>query len=187
MKRNVLIVILTLLLCLCPLVSAHAAADDPFIVDDANLLSVQEEARLQATLSSISQQYQAQIVIVTTNSVPGDDIDEYLDTYYDSQSLGYGQNHDGVLLLLCMDLREYRILSNGYAAKAINNNRIDRISDIIVSDLSNGNYYDAFTSFADQCVYYLDGHLHGFPFDAGKNLLIALCIGIVVGLLVALP
>lgn len=184
MKRNRIVAIFVLLLCLCPLISAYAV-DDGFVVDGANLLSTREEAALRAKLQSISEQYQAQIVIVTTDSVPFGNIDSYLDDYYDSHGLGYGKNHDGVLLLLCMDLREYRILSNGYAAEAIDSNRIDQICDVIVSDLSDGEYADAFTEFADQCAYYLDGHLNGFPFDAGTNLMIALLIGITVGLIVA--
>jgi len=59
------------------------------------------------------------------------------------------------------------------------------MGDAFVSDLSEGNYAAAFTEFADQCAYYLDGHLNGFPFNFGKNLLISLVIGIAVGLIVA--
>ena len=85
-----------------------------------------------------------------------------------------------------MDIREYRILSNGFAAAAIDNRDIDDIGDVIVSDLSEGNFTRAFSKFADQCGYYLDVHLNGYPFNAGRSLLIALAIGIAAGLCVAL-
>ena len=116
----------------------------------------------------------------------GGDIDEFLGFLYDEMEFGYGENHDGVLLLVSMDPREYRILSNGFAGVAIDDGDIDSIGDKIVSDLSDGNYAAAFNEFADQCDYYLDGHLNGFPFNAGKNLVICLIIGIVAGLIVAL-
>ena len=56
---------------------------------------------------------------------------------------------------------------------------------MIVSDLSDGDYAAAFDEFAEQCDYYLDGHINGFPFNFGKNLLICLIIGIVAGVVVA--
>jgi uncharacterized protein len=115
----------------------------------------------------------------------GGDIDEFLGYLYDEMEFGYGDNHDGVLLLVCMDPREYRILSNGFAGEAIDSGDIDDIGDAIVSDLSDGNYAAAFDEFADQCDYYLGGFINGFPFNFGKNLLICLVIGIIAGVVVA--
>ena len=37
----------------------------------------------------------------------------------------------------------------------------------------------------DRCEYYLEGHINGFPFNAGMSLVIALFIGIASGLSVA--
>ena len=160
-------------------------AEKYFLYDEADLLTDGEEAVLTEKLKSISSTYQAQLVVCTIASMEGGDIDRYLDYLYDTMGFGYGENHDGVLLLVCMDPREYRILSNGFAGVAIDGDAIDAMGDAFVSDLSDGNYAAAFTEFADQCAYYLDGHLNGFPFNFGKNLLISLVIGIAVGLIVA--
>ena len=160
-------------------------AEKYFLYDEAALLTDGEEAVLEKKLADISGTYNAQIVVCTIASMDGADIDRYLDYLYDTMGFGYGENHDGVLLLVCMDPREYRILSNGFAGVAIDSDDIDRMGDAFVSDLSDGNYAAAFTQFADQCVYYLDGHLNGFPFNFGKNLMISLVIGIAVGLIVA--
>ena len=160
-------------------------AETYFLYDEADLLTDGEEVVLTGKLQSISSTYQAQLVVCTIASMDGADIDRYLDYLYDTMGFGYGENHDGVLLLVCMDPREYRILSNGFAGVAIDGDAIDAMGDGLVSDLSEGNYAAAFTEFADQCVYYLDGHLNGFPFNFGKNLMISLVIGIAVGLIVA--
>ena len=170
--------------CFVP-VADTSEAEKYFLYDEADLLTDGEEAVLTGKLQSISSTYQAQIVICTIASMDGADIDRYLDYLYDTMGFGYGENKDGVLLLVCMDPREYRILSNGFAGVAIDGDAIDAMGDAFVSDLSDGNYAAAFTEFADQCVYYLDGHLNGFPFNFGKNLLISLVIGIAVGLIVA--
>jgi len=160
-------------------------AEEYFLYDEADLLTDGEEAALEKKLADVSGTYSAQIVVCTIASMDGADIDRFIDHLYDTMGFGYGENHDGVLLLVCMDPREYRILSNGFAGVAIDGDAIDKMGDAFVSDLSDGNYAAAFTQFADQCVYYLDGYLNGFPFAFGKNLLISLVIGIAVGLIVA--
>lgn len=155
------------------------------VFDEADLLNDSEELALEEKLADLSNKHNAQIVVCTIESMDGGDIDEFLEYLYDEMEFGYGDNHDGVLLLVCMDIREYRILSNGFAGVAIDSGDIDAIGDVIVSDLSDGNYAAAFDEFADQCDYYLDGYINGFPFNFGKNLLICLVIGIIAGVVVA--
>ena len=162
-----------------------ADAQEYFLYDEADLLNDAQEAVLEAKLASISADYNAQVIVCTIASMEGADIDRYMDYLYDTMGFGYGENHDGVLLLVCMDPREFWTLSNGYAGVAIGNSEIDAIGDAIVSDMSDGNYLSAFDEFADQCAYYLDGYINGFPFNFSKNLLISLAIGIAAGLIVA--
>ena len=161
------------------------AVEEYLVFDEAELLNDSEELALEEKLADLSSKHDAQIVVCTIESMDGGDIDEFLNYLYDEMGFGYGQNHDGVLMLVCMDPREYRILSNGFAGEAIDSGDIDSIGDVIVSDLSDGNYAAAFDGFADQCDYYLDGFINGFPFNFGKNLVICLIIGIVAGLIVA--
>lgn len=187
MKKKIFSALLALALCLSLAVCVWAAPDNSaFVYDDAGLLSKSEQSALSAKLQQISQTYNAQVVVATVASVNGGNVDFFVEELYDSMSFGYGQNHDGVLLLVCMNPREYRILSNGFAADAIEGSEIDKIGEAIVSDLSAAFYSDAFNEFAQQCDYYLDGHINGFPFLFGKNLVIALIVGLLIGLIVAL-
>ena len=160
--------------------------EEYLIFDDADLLSDSEEVSLTGKMIDISHKYDAQIVICTIASMDSGDIDGFLNYLYDSMGFGYGENHDGVLLLVCMDPREYRILSNGFAGSAIDPDDIDSIGDVIVSDLSDGDYADAFEKFIDECDYYLDGYINGFPFPFAKALLICLLIGFAAGGIVAM-
>lgn len=192
MKRRILSLALILVLCMAMTLTAYAASDEElgdvgelFVVDDALLLSESEVSALNAKLQEISNTYQVQIVVATIDVLEDIDIDEFIEFAYDEIGLGYGSNRDGVLLLVCMDPREYRILTNGLADAAIGSSGIDEIGEAIVSDLSDGNYADAFEEFADQCAYYLDGHINGYPFNVGRSLLIALGIGLLAGFLVA--
>lgn len=186
MKRKILTILLALLVCagLCMTVSAYSG--EQLIYDGADLLTTVEESRLYEQLASVSGTYDSQIIVATLPSMQDGDIDEFVEYLYDRMELGYGTDRSGVLLLVCMDPREYRILSNGRAADAITPGRIDSIGSAIVPDLSGGDYADAFETFADRCAYYLEGELVGFPFPVLQNLLIALAVGLTAGLITVL-
>ena len=188
MKRRIVSLFLALMLLSSLALSVCAleialTEDGNSVYDEANLLTSSEEEEIAEVLDDISRDYDAQIVIVTLPELDSDP-DYFVERLYDTMGFGYGKNHDGVLLLVCMDPREYRILSNGAAGDAIEDDAIGAIGDAIVSDLSDGDYADAFLTFAEECEYYLDGYENGFPFPFGKNLLIALVVGIVAGLIV---
>ena len=157
-------------------------SEEYLVFDEADLLSDAEEAALQEKLLGISHSHNAQIVVITIATLNGGDVDGFLNHIYDSMEFGYGENHDGVLLLVCMDPREFRILSNGLAADAISTFDIDVISEMIKPDLSDGDYADAFNTFADQCDEYLGDQT---TFNVGKHLIICLVIGILAGVIVA--
>lgn len=183
--KKIISLLLIAALCVSLAVGVFAAeVEDLLVWDDANLLSQSEVSQLDATLRDISQAYNAEIRVVTIPSMDGGDIDEFLKYLYDESGFGYGENYDGVLLLVCMDPREWRILSNGFAGDAITSDDIEMIGDVIVSDLSDGHYYDAFNAFAQECQYYLDGYINGFPFDAGTTFVVAAVLGLLVAWIV---
>ncbi len=160
-------------------------AEECFLYDDADLLTDTEEETLVAQLEKISHTYNTQLVICTIASMDGGDIDGFIDYLYDTMELGYGENHEGVLLLISMDPREYRILSNGYAGEAVGPDEIDTLCDIMDAYLPNGAYSTAFFYFAEQCGEFLEYYQAGSPFAVGKNLAISIVIGLIAGLIVA--
>ena len=186
MKRNIISMILCLVLCLSMATSVFATqAGENFVYDDSDFLTETQETALSEKLLTVSKAYNAQIVVATIDTLDGVDADGFVEYLYDYMGFGYGENHDGVLLLVCRNPREFRILSNGFAASAIEMDQIDTITADITPYLSDGDYAGAFDEFADLCDYYLNGYINGFPFDVGMNLLIALGIGLVVGLITA--
>lgn len=160
--------------------------EECFIYDDADLLTDAEEVTLTAQLEEISHTYNTQLVICTIESMNGGDIDAFVDYLYDSMGFGYGENHEGVMLLICMDPREYRILSNGYAGEAVGPDEIDTLCDIMNAYLPDGAYRTAFFYFAEQCEDFLEYYQAGSPFEVGKSLAISIVIGLIAGLIVAL-
>lgn len=178
MKRLIsLLLALTLAAMLTVFVSA---AQMPRLADAADLLSAAQEEELLARLDQVSQELQCDVVIVTMDSCGGHDPDDVIAAYYDEYGFGYGTNRDGVVLLLSMAERDWRILSNGFAADAITPGDIDSIGDQIVDELSDGEYYEAFLEFTDLCEWEIEGERNGFPFNFGMSLGVSVAIGFVV-------
>ena len=81
----------------------------PLLVDDAGLLTEEESNALLNKLEDISQKYENEVGIVTVNSLEGKTAEAYADDYYDYNGYGYGENDDGLLLLISMGEREWAI------------------------------------------------------------------------------
>jgi len=161
-------------------------AQERFLYDDADLLTADQEAELARKLEDVSHTHNTQLVVATLPALNNGNIDDFVAYLYDSMDFGYGETREGVLLLVCMDPREYRILSNGQAGVAIGPDQVDTLCDFMDLYLPKGQYAAAFHSFADQCGEMLQYYESGSPFQVGKNLAISLVIGLAVGLITAL-
>lgn len=170
-------------MCITLSVTAFAAEGASRLYDGADLLTDAEESNLLNRLDSVSEKYKVDFVIANVETVGDFTTDEYVEVFYDDNGYGYGADHDGVLLLIAMEERDYRILSNGLGAKAISNEDIENIGTAISSSLSAGNYADAFNDFVDKCEYQVNGEINGFPFPFAKNLGISVVIGFVIALI----
>lgn len=178
--------LLALILCASLTVLVSAANTNDTLIDEADILTDFQEQILRDKMVRIGQEYDAQIAAVTLSYTEGGDIDYCLNYLYDMGGYGYGEEKNGVLLLVSMDLREFRILSNGFASAAIGPGEIDDISFLITPDLTDGDYAEAIDTFVQKCEYYLDGYLNGYPFETGKALKTALIVGFVISLITVL-
>ena len=152
------------------------------LIDEADLLTKAEEAKILERLDEISEKYEYDVVIVTQESIGDENEMDFADDYYDYNGYGFGKDHTGLLLLITFD--EYGgiwwISTCGEAISAVTGNNIQSIGDEMSYALDNKDYFGAFDIFIEQCDYYIDGHINGFPFETGKNLVIALVIGFVI-------
>ena len=179
MMKRIVTLILTLVLCLA-LAAQVSAAQLPRLVDAADLLNDIHEAELLDRLDRVSEELQTDVVIVTMDSCGGYSADEVIESLYDEYGYGIGPNRDGVMLLLSMAERDYRIHSEGYAADAITMGDIDDIGEHIVEELSDGAYMEGFMEFVSLCEYELEEERNGLPFNFGMSLMISLVIGFAV-------
>lgn len=191
MKNKIFTFLFTLLLCMTTIMPVFADNGPSRLIDDADLLTSREEASLQSKLDNISEKHQMDVVVVTVNSLEGKSPRDYADDFYDYNGYGYGEEKDGVLLLVSMENRDWYITTTGYGITAITDAGLDYISDEFLTDLSDGNYADAFETYAELCDDFIEQARTGEPYDVGNlpkgsfNIVKMLIISLVIGLVVA--
>lgn len=171
--------VLCCFLLLCTVMSVSVFAHPDRLVDDADLLTDEEESDIRARLDEVSETYQVDVVIVTTDSTYGASPMEYADDFFDYNGYGFGTSYDGVLLLISMEDRDWWISTTGLGIRALDDSTIEYIGEWMLDDLSNGWYADAFETFIDECEYYINGEINGFPFDFGSTLMMSVVIGLI--------
>lgn len=170
MKRlPVLLLALALLFAfsVCAAASGEIPAErqKPLLVDDADLLSPDEEAALLPLLEEKSAAVGADIAVVTVNDTDGQDVENFAYDYYDYNGYGQGEENDGVLLLISMAERDYWIVTTGYCIEAITDYGLEKIQNDFLPSLSYGNYIDAFRTFAADCETLIAAARHGNVYD----------------------
>ena len=160
--------------------TVQAAENHPLrLVDEADLLSVDEETELLAQLDEISERHQFDVVVVTLHSLDGEDIQYYAADYYDYNGYGMGENYDGAMFIMSMEEREWFILTTGYGIDVLEDYEIDSIGEKMVSDLSEGYYFDAFETFAEEVDFEVE---YGVQ-EVTPSILLSIAAGLVLGLI----
>lgn len=196
-KKKLLSLLCLLFLCLGLTVSVYAAdgfaEKYPRVMDEADLLSDWEETSLRETLDEISLRQNLEVVLVTADSLDGYSVSDFAEMSYESCEYGYGENKDGILLLISMEDRDWYIATHGYAITVFTDAGLDYIGEQMLSDLSDGSYAAAFERYAELCDQFITQARTGEPYDNGNFpqeplsavwILISLGIGIVLAVLI---
>ena len=186
-KKLFCLTVAFLLVIALPLSVNAQSAYVPYLQDEARVLdNLNFEGQwLDATLQQISERLQLTVAITTVDTLDYEDIDDYTSRYYKKADYAYA---DGVLLLVAMEEREWYIYTTGDAYDYLTDAALDDIEDTMVPLWSEGNYFEAFKAYANLCDKYLTMGREGTPyrgtFPWGQNIVIALIVGAVVGLIV---
>lgn len=173
-------------------VFAKEKGNSPRLVDMAGLLDESEQAEVLNNLNEISVRQKLDLVVVTTDSLDGKTAMEYADDFYDYNGYGFGQDKDGVLLLVSMEERDWWISTTGYGITAFTDAGIEYLSEQFLPDLSDGDYRKAFTKFAACCDDFITQALTKQPYDRGNlpkapfRFVFWLCVSLSIGFVFAI-
>lgn len=111
------------------LLASPVYAEQNLVVDQAGILTATEVADLESAARSLGEQYQMDIVIVTTDQADGKSSMAYADDFFDYGGYGVGNGRDGILFLIDMDNRMLWISTSGSGIDYLTDKRIESILD----------------------------------------------------------
>jgi len=157
MKKKFLTLLLALMMALALTVPAWAEQQpgDAFVYDMAGLLSEEDDAYLEALASQISWEHNCAVYIVTMEDYQEYDSDIHyaVVSFYDSNSLGIGENREGILLMLSMYDRSYSLyVRDGYAQSMIGSYAQQQLEDSFLDYLGDDDWYGGFHAYLTTCA-----------------------------------
>ncbi len=159
MKRHLCALICGLLL-LPGLCFSALATDGPQLLDDANLLSQEEEEKLYTQILRIQKDFDFEVDILAYDYL------EYYAVSYAEQYDGIESGH-GVVLVLDMDLRELGVSARGDGEDVFHEDaREIFVLDSMMDALADDDFYEAFSIFLDRTEQLLEWEAEGTYYEA---------------------
>lgn len=137
------------------------ASGSDLLVDDAGLLSDEEEAELRSYLGEVSILADMDVAVITTDYTGGVSIETYVADYYDSHDYA----EDCSIFAIDMGSRSWFMYGTGYASTVYTDYGIDYVWEQMYPDIAEGRYYNAFRTYGKLSVMLHDEAVSGTPYD----------------------
>ncbi len=169
MKKITALVLLMLSITLVMLLPVQAAQLD-LVYDEVELLSEDENSKLNELAQEITDKYQCEVSIVIIEDKGEGDIVDIARAVYDEYDFGYGADKSGLMLFISMKERDYTFTTVGAGNTAFTDYGKGVLEDdYLLPQLGENNYYDAFYAYLNQTAELLKTAENGTPFDVDTN------------------
>ncbi|MCR4689963.1 MAG: TPM domain-containing protein [Lachnospiraceae bacterium] len=131
------------------------------VSDYADLLTDEEEEKLEAKLTAIRRECKLDLVFVSDNSSYGKDRSVYAADFYDYNGYGCGGDFNGSCLFICMEEgnRGFWTANTGSMDPKYTQELADKSDDVLYSYVTQKRFFDGVMSWADNMRrIYLYGH-----------------------------
>ena len=164
--RKLLSVFLVLLLTLCLAATVEAAGN--YVIDDAGLLTEWEIAELNDLAGEIAETQGIGIYILTVYDYRdyGEEYEifDVLWNYYHDNGLGYGQNREGMILMLSMRDRDYATFFYGQKTEhAFNSYGQEQHEAYFLDNFAYDDWYGGFMDYLTVAQDYMSRAVAGDP------------------------
>lgn len=128
-SKKILALFILLVIGFTNVYAAYTPTSKFYVNDYANLLSTSTEQYIINVNTSLESQTGAQVVVVTVPSMEGENLEEYSTNLFRRYGIGDRTKNNGVLLLLALEERQFRI-EVGYGLEgALTDGKTGRIQD----------------------------------------------------------
>ena len=188
MNKKIISILFAVILCFCMTMPAFAVdvtaptseaeeivAEPGFaetcyrLQDLAKVFDKSEREELNEKLDEISHKNNLDITVCFTNSLEGKTIADYAEELYENYEFGYGENKDGIMLLISFENNDWYIATKGYAIKAFTDAGIRYIGDKIKPDLADSYYYDVVDTYIAICDQFITDAKNGNPYGGSND------------------
>lgn len=138
------------------------------VVDNAGVLTPDELATLNTTADNVSEQYQCDVAYILVSGTDGKDTENYTFDFYEQNGYGYGDNDDGIMLLIDVANRQFRCITHGYGAYAVTDAGQEYLEDSYLKHLKNSNWVKAGEAYISAVDTLLSGARSAAPYDVGN-------------------
>lgn len=152
-------------------------ADLPSVLDEADILTDEQERTLALRADEISRANHCNVYIIALS-----DYRDYTDAYSlyacdeeirTGYNLGYGSDKSCICLFLSMNARDYDLLTFGdFASAAFTDYGKSRLESAFLDDFSNDNWYAGLTDYLETCGSLLQSAAVGQPLDFDSDPLV---------------
>ena len=184
--KKIFVALILLMLTISP-----ALADQSRVIDDADVLSADDESTLEQAITLVREKYQFDVVLLTKTTIDGREARYYAGDYYDYNGFGYNDTHDGIIILLVTGSeagsRDYAIVMTGRGERIFDDDAVYAIEYDILPPLRSSNYTTAMARFIRDVEARLEFYADYYtPVNRTKRVApILLLIGAAVGAAVA--
>lgn len=173
------------------LLAERSAPATPYVIDDARLLTLEQRQELNAYAQKITDTYGMGIYIMSVedfhNYGEEPQIFDVLWNYYHDNSLGYGSDRQGMILMLSMAERDFATFFYGEDTEyAFNGFGQAQLENYFLDDFGDDDWYDGFMGFLTASEDFMEKAAAGEPVRdnpwhlSGLFVLIALFVSFVV-------
>lgn len=146
--------IFALLLCTLLLCCAAATAELSRVADRAGLLTSTQVSALNDRCRELSEKYDLDVIIATTNDSRGMELGMYAADLVDYNSF----RKDNIILVIAMDQRKYVCVTTGSGQQAFSEEELYAIYDM-ESDMRAGRYYSACSTYLNRSEKIIDEYM----------------------------
>jgi hypothetical protein len=171
---------------------AYAEGKSRRVVDNADVLTDEEEVNLSQKLDEISERQKIDVVILTVkDETDKNNIKMYAADYYDYNGYGFGENADGIILVMDYGTRAWGIVTTGKGMNIFTDAGQEYMTNKFMHYLSDGDTYKGFETYADLCDKFIEQYVtEGEAYDVGhlpkdRNMLVVIGGSVIPALILA--